>query len=97
MRLREFLRTTFIAVFGFIFTCIMLLFPVGVSFAQESRPSNAEELLQQCVDYFVNGQPVDWVLGGVFLLVTILGLFFRVSVLSIVKDFIGKILGLARK
>lgn len=97
MKILEKLFFTFVGVFGPAFAVAIFL-PFGLALAQEGEPAGgAAATLQQCVDFFVQGGPVDWVLGGVFLLATILGLFFRTSVLGIIKDVVGKILGAAKR
>lgn len=66
-----------------------------LAFAQESQATT--DKLSECVAVFAQGGPFEWIVGGVFLLATVLGMFFRHSVVSLMKDIAGKILNGKKK
>lgn len=61
-----------------------------LALAQEIQSTT--EKLSECVAVFTQGGPMEWILGGVFLIATVLGMFFRHSVVSLLKDIAGKLL-----
>ena len=61
-----------------------------LAIAQESQATT--EKLSECVAIFTQGGPLEWILGGIFLVATVLGMFFRHSVISILRDIAAKLL-----
>lgn len=70
---------------------VFFFLPLGLAFAQAEASVGGLDDLQQCVDFFVKGSPFEWIVGGLFLVATVLGLFFRSSILSIIVDLTRKI------
>lgn len=48
--------------------------------------------LEQCVNYFTQGGPVEWIAGGVTVVFLLVTAFTKVNLPSVIKTVAGKVM-----
>lgn len=53
--------------------------------------------LEQCVNYFTQGGPVEWIAGGVTVAFLLITAFTKINLPSVIKTVAGKAMEMSQK
>ena len=55
------------------------------------------EHLDACVQYFTQGGPFEWIVGGLFVVASVVFFFSKKSIISVIKGAIGAVMNAKAK
>lgn len=63
-----------------------------ITSATKEDISMTQDQLEQCVSYFTQGGPIEWIAGGVTVIFLFITAFTKVSIPGIIKTIAGRII-----